>query len=261
MGRRRSVLEDAARELADDLGTFGTDLAEVIPRGSIQDNSHLPALRLRLERVIADPRTSTAARDDAARIIATSNDLLAALGRGGGVHVAWSGWGDDPAGCSYHCFWYLDEFCDDAEIAELDEALSWARARSRRVAVRPAWDSGTTYWAGDAERPVDLAELPAPGVRIESPAREPEDPALQRHDPPPFVPDRPLRARKPIPYRNYDKDVSWPNALDTLEQSLVQQAVERGAESQRRPEREMRWLVSELRWLLTDLEARGIDTR
>ena len=262
MGRRRALLEDAALELAADLGAFGADLVEVIPSGDIQNNSHLPALRLRLQRVIDAPWTSPALRDDAARIIETSSDLLAALGRGGDAGVTWSDIrSDNPADAYYRCHWYLDEFCDDAEIADLDEALSWARDRSRRVIVRPAWDPGTVYRAGEAPQPEDLPELPVPGVRIAPPARLPEDPALQRHDPPPFVPDQPLRARKPIPYRDYHTDVSWPDALDTLEQSLVEQAVARGAGPQRRPEREMRWLVSELRWLLTDLEARGIDTR
>lgn len=39
------------------------------------------------------------------------------------------------------------------ESHDLAETLAWARARTRWIMVRPSWDQGRYYWAGDSPPP------------------------------------------------------------------------------------------------------------
>ena len=48
------------------------------------------------------------------------------------------------------------------EFTSLDEALTWARVRAPSVIVRPWWDNGTEYWAGDGPPPGRYRELERP---------------------------------------------------------------------------------------------------
>lgn len=69
----------------------------------------------------------------------------------------WISW--NPVDCTYSG--YLAEVDEDGrEVAKIDDApdgldfheiIGWARASAAQVLIRPHWDSGTTYWAGDGD--------------------------------------------------------------------------------------------------------------
>ena len=58
--------------------------------------------------------------------------------------------------------------------------VEWARERAAQVFVRPHWDSGTTYWAGDGDHDAHPGQVPGPhgealAVRRARPVRQPPD--------------------------------------------------------------------------------------
>lgn len=72
-------------------------------------------------------------------------------------HRAWVAW--NPLDGTYSGYLaLLDE--DGKEAAKVDDApdglsfdeiVDWATASATQVFVRPHWDSGTTYWAGEGD--------------------------------------------------------------------------------------------------------------
>ncbi len=44
----------------------------------------------------------------------------------------------------------LEQFFGSVDI---ETAVSWGRSRSDRVFIRPQWDDGTYYWAGNGPKP------------------------------------------------------------------------------------------------------------
>ena len=95
---------------------------------------------------------------------------------------AWISW--NPIDCTYSG--YLADVDEEGhEVAMIGDApgdldfhaiIGWARAVAAQVFIRPHWDSGTTYWAGDG----DHASLP---LLDETRAGEPADAAPEM----PFV--------------------------------------------------------------------------
>lgn len=66
-------------------------------------------------------------------------------------HRAWVAW--DPLDRSYSG--YIEALDEDRQVAiapeglDFDAIVHWATEAAASVFVRPHWDSGTTYWAGD----------------------------------------------------------------------------------------------------------------
>lgn len=49
---------------------------------------------------------------------------------------------------------------EDAPVGpDLADLLAWARVKASRIIVRPAWDPGVHYWAGDGSSPRDRYPL------------------------------------------------------------------------------------------------------
>jgi hypothetical protein len=168
MGRRRAALEEPASGLSERLGRagrpdLGASLAELIPAAAIANDEHLSLLGDRLARIAGDLTVEQSERDEAGRLAAIAADLPSGIGRTGVVWIAWwepRAWHVDVDPAHYGCHWEPsfddqdeDRYEDGPEFDTLDEALTWARRRSGDIVVRPAWDRGSTYWAGDGPCP------------------------------------------------------------------------------------------------------------
>ncbi|MDV7357416.1 hypothetical protein R4282_30915 [Rhodococcus oxybenzonivorans] len=171
MGKRWNVLERPTLELADQLRSADhSELAEglrnAVPANLDQgpSDSHFPELRARLVQVVDKSSADEELRRTAQKLIEVIDDLPTALGRCGIVHITWQETKNpriiDPDPPHYSGHWNGSLGRRDPEpdhviyqnapqFGHLSDALEWARRRSSRVFVRPAWDPGNTYWAGD----------------------------------------------------------------------------------------------------------------
>lgn len=251
MGRRRQVLEGAAERLADHLGAAGSDLREAIPHGAIANEDHLPALAIRLKRIVDGDWADDSARTEARRLLEVIAHLPDAIGRCGDVHVMWSAPSSRapaPTDARYHCVWYDDDFCGETTSGDLDEALAWARERSDRIFVRPSWDPDTLYWAGRGGGDELVPVTSADRVRL-APLAE-----TARAETAPAEAHRERRTRTSPPYVNHLDRVSWRHALEITDQMLLQAVIERGEAPPSAIERQLRWLAREVGHLLADLD-------
>lgn len=179
MAQARS-LEESALLLGRDLRTHGhRDLAavllEVVPEtGSLRDDAHRALVAERLRRISADDHVPSRFRERAAHLAnLASADAILRHGRTGTVWIAWeNGHGDDVGNAAgedapepgYWVSWQSDRgddnWCENGPgFADLRDALTWARARTDAVIVRPAWDENTRYWAGQGHDPRNLPPL------------------------------------------------------------------------------------------------------
>ena len=173
MDKRRDALEGRAASLADRLressrADLGAYLTELLPDGAVPHDEHLPELRTRLARVASEPALDESLRQEAAQLLEIAGDLPSAIGRTGTVWIAW--WfarrPQDAAVYSPHymCHWEgpADEpglLEDGPNFDDLDDALAWARCRADNIIVRPSWDPGEHYWAGQGPAPDGLTTL------------------------------------------------------------------------------------------------------
>jgi hypothetical protein len=246
MGRRREVLEDAALRLCEELGPAGADLRHAIPAGTVQDDAHVPALVIRLRRIVDGPWAAPAERAEAARLMHVAADLTTAPAPCGEVWMVWSEpsphdlapeLADPP---HYDCVWSDEDYCGSARFTTLDEALAWARRRSESIIVAPSWDPGVHYWAGAGAAPPRLAALPPEGRRV--PPAPTIEPAQRSRDPEPYVPEDPLRITG-TPYRPAaSPSMSWPEAVQMTDQVLLNAVIDRGEDQASQLERTLRWL-------------------
>jgi hypothetical protein len=164
MTARSEVIEEPAADLVRRLRSFGrTDLSaalsELVPApdavGPMAE--HEPALRAVLLRLAAEVDLAADARDAAADIVGALDDLPLRIGRQGTV---WIGWSHDP----YDAYWSADsrDWLQGVEpdTSTLGECLDWARARARRVLVRPRSDPDCLFWAGEGASPGGMPTLP-----------------------------------------------------------------------------------------------------
>ncbi|MFW2240057.1 hypothetical protein ACVH9Z_41535 [Rhodococcus opacus] len=172
MGKRWNVLERPTLELADQLRSadhseLAAGLRNAVPANLDQgpSDAHFPELRARLIQVVDSSSVDEELRRSAQKLIEVIDDLPTAMGRCGTVHITWQETINpriiDPGPHHYSGHWSGSlgrrspgesedvVYQNDPQFDDLSDALEWARRRSSRVFVRPAWDPGTTYWAGD----------------------------------------------------------------------------------------------------------------
>lgn len=173
VGRRWDVLEGPVEDLMGALRACGRPelaalLFEWMPEPGPDTGDHLHELTARLGRLAVDVRVPPALQARAEQLRSIASDLPAVLGRAGTVWVRWGEGGEDCRSMSghYDASWQGPD--DDPVVYEerclepdLDEVLAWARRRSGRVIVRPAWDPNDSYWAGELPPEDDLPPLPA----------------------------------------------------------------------------------------------------
>ena len=177
---RRFVFDQPALALANDLQSGGRpDLHHRIVEALRDDpltDGHVRDVQDRLVEVIDDPRVAGRDKNEARRLIAVGDDLLGAIGRRGVVHMTWRRIPtSEPAPAQwtrpvlaedegiYQGAWGGEESYETSpEFTSLDDALTWARVRAPAVIVRPWWDNGTEYWAGDGQTPERYRELERP---------------------------------------------------------------------------------------------------
>ncbi|WP_024794781.1 hypothetical protein [Tomitella biformata] len=181
---RITVFDEPAEAFAEDLLSGGlADLRHrIIEAFTYQplDDGHVADVCDALALVVADPRPAVRDKAEARRLLNIAGDFLAHIGRRGAVLIVWrqtftpysererdgnptedehrgiyqGSWGGgDPGDESYET---------SPEFATLEEALFWARARAPHVRVRPRWDTGAEYWAGDDPRPDRFPPLAGP---------------------------------------------------------------------------------------------------
>jgi hypothetical protein len=171
MDQRWDALEGRAVVLADRLrvssrADLGAYLSEVLPDGPAPQDEHLPELRIRLARVAAEPALDESLRVEAAHLLDVASDLPSAIGRAGRVWIAW--WfarrPQDAVTHPPHYLCHWEGLADDGgllengpDLEDLHDALAWARRRSDDIVVRPSWDPGVHYWAGQGP-PLDGLE-------------------------------------------------------------------------------------------------------
>ncbi|MHA4848684.1 hypothetical protein L1080_003950 [Rhodococcus sp. MSC1_016] len=177
---RRSAFDKPALTLANDLQRVGRpDLHHRIVEALRDDpltDDHVGEVQERLVEVLNDPRVAERDKNEARRLIAVGDDLLGAIGRCGVVHMTWRRIPTSEPGPVqwarpvlaedegiYQGSWGGEESYElSPEFTSLDEALMWARVRAPSVIVRPWWDNGTEYWAGDGPPPERYRELERP---------------------------------------------------------------------------------------------------
>ena len=167
--------EAAALGLGYALGAQGYDdlaavLLEVVPKqGIVQDDALRALIDERLHKIAAADHVTPQLRQEAAHAAALpssdpSVDPASRDGRVGTVWIAWTVWndfddeaadagGEDGLEPCYWVSWQSNDpgynWCEDGPYTtSLRDALAWARDRTDAVVVRPAWDEGTSYWAG-----------------------------------------------------------------------------------------------------------------
>ena len=181
--------EAAALGLGYALGAQGYDdlaavLLEVVPKqGIVQDDALRALIDERLHKIAAADHVPQRLRENAAQVATLppsdpSVDPASRDGRVGTVWIAWTVWGDDEAADAGDedrlepCYWVSWQSNDPGYswiedgpyTTSLRDALAWARDRTDAVVVRPAWDQGTSYWAGlqpptGRGHPLDLPPL------------------------------------------------------------------------------------------------------
>lgn len=172
---RRSVFDRPVHELAEDLLAVGRgDLHHRLIEALADDPLtalHVDAVQDRLvEEMVTDRRVAERDRQRARDLIAVGDDMFAAIGRCGVVSIFWSRAGVErgrPAPVSEAEGVYLahrgdeETFEASPEFAIAAEALARARRRAPWVTIRPWWDDGTRYRAGDGPAPDGLPGLDA----------------------------------------------------------------------------------------------------
>ena len=141
-------------------------LLQVVPRQDIVADAALRAvIDDLLLKIATTDRVGPWLRERAAHAAALppsdpSVDPASRDGRVGTVWIAWTVWGDDDAAdaadegrSGYWVSWQSNDpgyswVEDGPYTTSLRDALTWARDRTDAVVVRPAWDQGTSYWAG-----------------------------------------------------------------------------------------------------------------
>lgn len=164
---RRIVFDAPAAELAEDLRCVGRvdlhrRLTEALQGFPLTDD-HVAEVTDRLVEISNDLLVPERDRHRAQELAEVADDLLSAIGRGGYVHMTWRPIPNDEVSCTekqsrvmsesdgiYQDSWGGEESYETSpKFTALGEALEWARARAPWVVVRPWWDAGTEYWAGD----------------------------------------------------------------------------------------------------------------
>ena len=159
-------------------------LLEVVPeKGTVKDDALRALIEGRLHKIAAADHVAPQLREDAVHVITLPPsdprvDPGSRDGRVGTVWIAWNSADDDAAGDAgsgdapepgYWVSWQSNDpgynWCEDGPyFTSLRDALAWARERADAVVVRPAWDEGTYYWAGQGRptgqgHPTDLPPL------------------------------------------------------------------------------------------------------
>jgi hypothetical protein len=172
VGGRYRALEGPCVDLVARLRAAGrSDLAgplsELLPSGDlVNSDADRPEMVRRLVRVADDAGVDESTRVEARRLSRIGKDLPSAIAGNGTVWIAWAvdegrPWVPDwPTVGRYEVSWQghgddRDLLEKGPDMASLDEALEWARRRSARVIVRPSWDAGVHYWAGQGAPPAD----------------------------------------------------------------------------------------------------------
>lgn len=164
--------EAAALGLGYDLRAQGYDdlaaaLLEVVPKqGIVQDDAIRGLIDERLRNIATADHVNPRLRQEAVHAATLppsdpSVDPASRDGRVGTVWIAWTVWNDfdddqaaeDGLEPCYWVSWQSNDpgynWCEDGPYTtSLRDALAWARDRTDAVVVRPAWDQGTSYWAG-----------------------------------------------------------------------------------------------------------------
>ncbi|WP_460822185.1 hypothetical protein [Nocardioides ungokensis] len=143
-------------------------LLQVVPRQDIVTDAALRAvIDDLLLKIATTDRVEPWLRERAAHAAALppsdpSVDPGSRDGRVGTVWISWKVWddfddedarGEDRLEPGYSVSWQSNDpgyswVEDGPYTTSLRDALTWARDRTDAVVVRPAWDQGTSYWAG-----------------------------------------------------------------------------------------------------------------